>query len=156
MTYIISLFIRFINAIKKLKFWAECLMVFGFSGLGIWWPIWFEWKGYGEIFYPEPWFTYGLATLMIIVGQRFFMKESDDQHIMSNRFVLIILSLIGSIMYGKSVIKYLEFIPTDQNNFDYSLTKYACTATVCAWIIHFIGKNEYDNINNTDVLGGKV
>lgn len=158
MDYFISLFKRFCVAFTSLKFWTEGLIVFVLGGLGIWWPLYFNWKGYNNFFYPEPWFTYGLATLMIILGQRLFMKEEDDIHIMPNRLILFILILAGSLMFGKSVKLYFDFTNDTTRNlsFDYSLTKYGMFITLLAWVIHFIGNNKYDDKNANDVLGGNV
>lgn len=156
MDYFKSLFERFFSAIGTWKFWAQASLVFGLSGLGIWWPLFFEWKGYDNFFYPVSWFTYGVATLMIIVGQRLFMKESDDNQIMPNRLVLLICSIFGAVLYGKSVGKFLNFDFSSNVEFDYSLTHYACLLTVIAWVIHETGKNEYDKVNNKSVLGGDV
>lgn len=156
MEYFKSLFGRIFRAIGTWRFWAQAFLVFGLSGLGIWWPLFFEWKGYTSFFYPASWFTYGVATLMIIVGQRLFMKESDDNQIMPNRLVLMISSIIGAVLYGKSVGNYINYKASPTTYFDYSLTKYACLITVVAWIIHETGKNDYDKFNNKNVLGGDL
>ncbi|WP_026843197.1 hypothetical protein [Citrifermentans bremense] len=158
MDYIGSLFKRLWNALATLKFWTEGLIVFILGGLGIWWPLFFNWKGYENFFYPEPWFTYGLATLMVILGQRLFMKEEDDTYIMPNRLILFVLVLTGSLMYGKSVKQYFEFVADGKHKtvFDYSLTRYGMFTTLFAWIIHVVGDNKFDSKDASNALGGKV
>lgn len=156
MNYLSSLFcIRLWKAIASIKFWIEGFLVFALSGIGIWWPWWFEWKGYNNILNPEPWFTYGLATLMIILGQRLFMKDSDDIFILPNKLIIAVLTLFGGILYGKSVLKYFVFDPKNISKFDYSLTVYAIVITLIAWVLHFIGRNEYDNEDPVNALGVK-
>jgi len=158
MDYICSLFKRLCKAFASLKFWTEGLIVFVLGGLGIWWPLYFNWKGYDNFLYPEPWFTYGLATLMIILGQRLFMKENDDTYIMPNRLVLFVLILTGSLMFGKSVKLYFEYNNCTKHaaSFDYSLTKYGMWITLIAWVVHFIGHNRYDDENAKNALGGDI
>lgn len=155
MDYLSALFrVRIWKAIASGKFWREGFLVFALSGIGIWWPWWFEWDGYESILNPEPWFTYGLATLMIVLGQRLFMHESEDIYILPNKLILAALTLLGGILYGKSVIKYFSFEPSGSIRFDYSLTKYAIAITLLSWFIHFVGKNEYDNEDPRNAIGG--
>jgi hypothetical protein len=156
MEYILSFWSRLRNALTSINFWTKGMVVLVLSALGIWWPLVFSWKGYDNFFYPEPWFTYGLSTLMIIIGQRLFMKESEDSHSMPNRLILVILALSGCILYGKSVSVYFEAIKNEKVIQDYPLTRYAFWITLLAWLIHNIGINEYDNKNPLNVLGGRA
>lgn len=154
MEYLLSLAGRFLNAVLTLRFWTRGFLVFIFSGLGIWWPFWFKWPGYENIFYPEPWFTFGLATLMIIVGQRLFMSESEDDFIMPNRLILAVLAFFGGMCYGKSVQDYFVYAKKEEIDFDYSFTKYAILITLIAWLIHYIGSNEFNSKDPRNALGG--
>ncbi len=156
MKYFKSLKGRLINAFGSMKFWTQGLVVFGLSGLGIWWPLFFEWQGYDNLFFPEPWFTYGVATLMTIISKRLFMEEAEDSYMIANRLILLLLSLGGGLLYGKSVQQYFSFVKSAGLEFDYSLTKYAVGITLLAWLINFIGTNEYDAKDATNALGGAL
>ena len=114
MNYFSSTFFRFLIALSTLKFWTKGTLILFLSGIGIWWPYIFNWSGYENILSPEPWFTYGLATLMIIVGERLFMKEAEDNYIMPNRFILFLLAIVGGILFGKSVTDHIASLANSQ------------------------------------------
>ena len=156
MGYILAFISRGWAAIGTLYFWVELLVVLPLSCLGIWLPWLFNWTG-SEIFLnPVPWFTFGVAALMIILTNRLFMPEEEDKYLMANRLVLILACVIAAIMYGKSMHDFINVTPNSVEEFDYKNTKNAIYITLVVWFINYVHVDKFDSTSVSSPLGGDV
>jgi len=155
MIYLKTFFIRAKNALCTMPFWIEFLVVLPLSCLGIWWPWYFNWRGAEVFLNPGPWFTFGVATLMIIVAQRFFMKEEDDKFLMENKLVLFIPSFIAAILYGRSMQDLIHFNSAAGETFDYLKTQIAIYITLGVWFVNYVHVGKFDKTSILAPLGGE-
>ncbi len=156
MNYFEAFFRRAWRAIRSLPFWVELLFVLPLSCLGVWFPWIFDWRGSETFFHPGPWFTFGVATLMIIIANRLFMPERDDKYLMANKLVLLIPTFIAVLLYGKSLHEFVNFDPSQGAVFDYSYTKIAICLTMFVWGVNFFHVDKFDDKRFDGPLGGEV
>jgi hypothetical protein len=116
----------------------------------------FNWNGSEVFLHPAPWFTFGVATLMIIIANRLFMPEKDDKYLMANRLVLLVLSFIAVLMYGKSLHEYVNFVSFNGSEFDFIYTKGAIVLTIFVWFVNYIHVDKFDESDLVNPLGGKL
>lgn len=156
MSYFKAFFIRSWRAIRTIPFWVELLVVLPLSCLGVWFPWLFDWSGSENILNPSPWFTFGVATLMIIIANRLFMPEEKDKFLMANKLVLLIPTFAAVIIYGKSLHDFINFVPSKGVVFDYSYIKLAILLTIFVWLVNYIHVDKFDNKNANAPLGGDL
>lgn len=144
--YFSTLWSRFKNAIKRIEFWRGFIAIFFFGGMGIWIPYCFDWPGYLTLYEPQAIFTFGIATLAIILEARLFMERDDDGKWSNcNKLIVFIIVVISLVLSIKSGISN-----------DHSMGIFTLLLILFIWIYNHINQSIYDNSCNINPLGGDV
>lgn len=144
MTYFKTQGNRFLNALAVSGFWAEVFVLIPISMLGIWWPVWFEWRGYASYLMPAAWFTFGLGSLATIFIQRSFMGEETDSYRKANLIFVTLCCVIGAICYGKALMYELADKPLDNIFLCFNLLHLAIFLNIFVWIWNVTSRSKFD------------
>jgi drug/metabolite transporter (DMT)-like permease len=150
--YFCMIFFRFRNAVKCIKFWREAIAIFFFGSMGVWLPYFFNWTGYSNLFDPKTVFTFGVATMVMILEARIFMTEEEDSKSSGiTKLFVFVGTTLALLAYFKSIsisaISPLNAICWVQGGL-------ALTALV--WLFNVINRAEYDPSMMNSALGGDV
>ncbi|WP_350996446.1 hypothetical protein [Shewanella sp. TB7-MNA-CIBAN-0143] len=144
---------RIINAFFKSAFWKEIIILIPFSMVGIWWPVWFDWPGYSSYLLPAAWFTFGIGSLVSIMLHRSFMTEDTDRFKYANTIVVILLSIIGGLFYGKALSMNLQNKELDCLFLNLNFLEWAIVLNVFVWIWNLISTSDFDSKDSGSPLG---
>lgn len=150
--YFYIFFSRLFNAIRCIKFWRGAIAIFFFGSMGVWVPTFFDWTGYTSVFDPKTVFTFGVATMVMILEARIFMTEEDDNKSSSLTKLLI---FVGATLALLSYFKSITLAVTSPIN-AICWVKAGLIITVLVWLINVINQSEYDKSVMTGSLGGDV
>ncbi|MDO6620404.1 hypothetical protein [Shewanella sp. 6_MG-2023] len=150
--YFYVLIARFLNALKCIRFWREGFVIFFFGSMGVWLPVFFGWIGYTSIFDPKTVFTFGIATMVMILEARIFMSPEDDNKY--SKFTLLVVFL-GSIFAVLAYFKSITITTTDPES-AISWVQRGLLITGIVWLYNVINKSEYDPTLMTGTLGGDI
>ena len=150
--YFCVIFFRFINACRCIKFWREAIAIFFFGSMGVWLPYFFDWAGYSILLDPKTVFTFGVATMVMILEARIFMTEEEDNKSSGiTKLIVFVGTTFALLAYFKSIslsiTSPLEAI---------SWVRKGLLLTALVWLFNIINKAEYDDSSITGSLGGKV
>ncbi|MGR5368158.1 hypothetical protein [Photobacterium damselae] len=153
MNYFCSQINRLLKALFTSSFWYVVIIVIPVSMLGIWWPVFFKWLNYDSYLMPESWFTFGVGSLAVISIERLFMREDDDCFKYPNAIIIVALSIVGALFYGKALLielKSEEHLPIF---LDIGYLGLAIIINVFVWVWNIFSRNTYDSQNATNSLG---
>ncbi len=150
--YLYVVFARLFNAFQCLKFWREALAIFFFGSMGVWLPVFFDWVGYSSVFDPKTVFTFGIATMVMVLESRIFMSPEDDNKYSNFTLLVVFLgSVLAFLAYFKSItISVSEPIEA------VTWVKRGFFVMAFVWLYHVINKSDYDPSLMNGALGGDV
>ncbi|PAR52095.1 hypothetical protein CGT93_18520 [Vibrio metoecus] len=159
MNYIKTQLSRLKAAVGTSSFWFVLLIIMPVSMLGIWWPVFFEWDSYPSYFMPASWFTFGLGSLAVLSFEKMFSPERSDTYKGANAIVIVLLSMIGCLCYGKALLcelnnKELSVVwSSNDGAFSLNVLGLAIVLNILVWVGHIISKIEYDKDMPSNALG---
>lgn len=159
MNFIKTQYMRFKLALRQSSFWFVLILIIPMSMLGIWWPVFYEWKGYSSYLMPASWFTFGLGSLAVLSLEKMFSPEKNDNYKKANSIIIVALSIIGCLFYGKALLcdlngKPLTIIEFSGRDFcSLNVLELAIFLNILVWIWHLISKIEYDDSKPFNALG---
>jgi len=143
---------RLFNAFQCIKFWREAIAIFFFGSMGVWLPVFFEWAGYASVFDPKTVFTFGIATMVMVLESRMFMTtEEDNKRSKLTMLVVFVGSFLAVLAYFKSIT--ISLVEPEEA---IVWVKRGLFITAAVWLYNVINKSEYDSSLMTGALGGDV
>lgn len=143
--------IRAINASisPTLLLWRELFVIFFLGTIGVWVPFMFDWPGNDILLRPEAVFTFGIATMVVILERRLFLDISEDgKFFTATKFIIFILFIV-------SFLSYLKGIHATEVNSSSRWINLALSLTFLAWFYNHINNSRYDETSLLSVLGGE-
>lgn len=140
------------NALRSFELWRECIAIFFFGSMGFWIPYFFNWEGYDRLFDPKTIFTFGVATIVMILEARLFLDvEQDNRSPNVTKLIIFVGSFTTILFYFKSISIY----PSDPECAFY-LVILGLFFTFLIWLFNFINRSDFDGSGLTGSLGGDV
>lgn len=147
--YLRQLGTRSSNAMSGIKFYTEFFMTFILGTIGLWFSHSMNLNWGGVFLESRELLIYGIATIMMLFGHRFFMDDDEDtkgQNV--TKFLIFVTFCFAFFFYSKSVLE-------DPKGFSvYGVVGFV--VTVFLWFLNHVNKDCYDDKDNLyNPLGGK-